>query len=106
MELFSTKDSRGFIVSCSVECWNNHLITHPEIKGYEKDALRAIQDPAHGFIFCSNHMPDRVIYYRKIRGRAAEIKVVVEFDDKNIGTVKSVCFVSNRPKGELRIWPE
>jgi len=110
MVYFSTKDPRGFIISCSVECWNNHLNSHPEIEGYENEAKKAIEDPSYGCIFLSkhkpsNHDPDRYIYYRKIKGRAAEIRVVVQFDDNNVGTVHSVCFASNRPKGELLIWP-
>lgn len=105
MEHFITKDPRGFIVSCSEDCWKDHLITHPEIEGYENEAIKAIENPRHGYIFRSKHSLDRDIYYRKIPGRLVEIEVIVQFDAKNIGTVKSVHFILNRQKGELPIWP-
>jgi hypothetical protein len=106
MVIFEAKDPRGFVVECTDSCWNQHINRHPDIKGFEHEAQRAIEEPTLGYIFQSNSMQNRHIYYKKIAGRRAEIKIVVEFNGSNSGIVKSVCFVSNRPKGEVIIWPK
>ena len=111
MELFTTKDPRGFIVTCTRECWNTHLYTHPEIEGRESEAKKAIESPKHGCIYLSNHHlqgqpPDRHVFYRSVAGRKAELRIVVQFDGENKGIVRSIGFVSRRPEKEYLIWPK
>jgi hypothetical protein len=105
MELFSIKDPRGFIITCTKECWNNHLDKHPEINGLENQAKKAIEEPLLGIIYRSNHSIDRDIYYQRVPGRPVEIKVVVQFDSSHAGSVKSIYVVLNRQKGEMPVWP-
>jgi hypothetical protein len=58
------------------------------------------------FIYESIHGPCYHVYYRNKRNNNAELKVVVKFDDQNIGTLcmAQPSTVGQRNKGEKLIW--
>jgi hypothetical protein len=98
------RDPRGYLVRCSAEYWNKHiLVKHPDLAGCETYAEGAIQQPTHHCIYASKSHDSRVIYYGALRKRI-EIKVVVQFDDVDKGTIVSVTACSKRPEGEKLVW--
>ncbi len=97
-------DPRGRRIRCPRQYWDNHVLAkHPDLKGCETYAERALRSPKHGCIYTSKTQVNRHIYYGELRSNI-EIKVVVQFDSEDEGTVVSVTACSRRPNGENLIW--
>lgn len=83
---------------------------HPELRSFwatEKDMRLAIAEALP--IYESRHGEEFHIYYRRQSGRkgqnSPELKVVVRFDENNVGLLYAVQPIYNRPLGEKVIWP-
>jgi hypothetical protein len=94
--------------SCQIECsedrWKYILRKHPEVNGYENYVKEAIENPENGIAYSSNTRTDRRIYYKKIAGKRAEIKVVAQIHSDDFGEIITAHLCSNRPSGEIPIW--
>ncbi len=100
-------DPRGFSVVLHNDHWTYILKKHPELENYLEEVRQAIEDPAHGCIYRSHREPKQCqVYYRKIEGKRAEIKVIVDFFTDDFGEIRNAYFCSNRPDGEELIWPK
>jgi hypothetical protein len=101
-------DPRGWQVTCSEERFTYLLSKHEEsAEFFQVEHIKAaIEKPSHGCIFASAQIPNRHIYYMKLRGWKAELKVVVEFNvNSQTGKIVTFHMSSNRPNGEIMIWP-
>jgi hypothetical protein len=97
-------DRRGYVIRCCGERWVGKILRdHPELENCETYIERALRTPTYNCIFLSNKRRDRHIYYGEFKGRV-EIKVVVQFDTPNEGTIISASPVSHRAPGEKLIW--
>jgi hypothetical protein len=106
-EEYFARDSRGYRVECSKERFIYLLSKHEESEDLikEKHIRAAIENPSHGIIYSDNTIPNRCVYYKRVRGFPTEIKVVVDFSQDNIGEINTFYLCSNRPSGEEIIWP-
>ncbi len=97
-------DPRGFVVRCYGDYWQKTILRkHPELANYHEQVQQALESPQYGCIFRDRKYPNRQIYYGELRNRV-EIKVVVQFDSPNEGTVVSASPCSRRPDGEILLW--
>ena len=91
---------------CTKKRWTDHiLVNRPWMAGWESDLITAIERPTYG-IYQDNQVENRHVYYRLHEGKNRYLKVVVEFDEDNVGSVIT-AFPTDSPKvGEKLIWPE
>lgn len=74
------------------------------MNGYEDHVKQTIENPVTNIVYTSNKHPDRRIYYRRISGERAELKVVVQIISEGLGEIITAHLSSNRPGGETPIW--
>ncbi len=104
--LFEVKDPRGRKVICTEDCFHYHILTnHPNMLEQEEEIQLTLTDPTFGFIYADAKRPERNVYYRLNAKKTLYTKVVVEFDEHEVGKVIT-AFRTDTPKsGEALIWP-
>jgi len=102
--IFEVVDPRGYKVTCTEDCLNNHIIPHhPNMSGREEEIKLTIENPEFGLIYQDANRPERNIYYKLSKKKDSYLKVVVEFD-KEEGIVITAFPVSYPKSGEKIIW--
>lgn len=99
-------DSRGYKVETNDIKFDYILSKHEESADEITENLvkEAIENPDNGEIRKSMRHDDCHIYYKKVKGKKAELKVVVRYDG-DFGELQTFHFQSNRPSNEVLIWP-
>ena|SRR6266498_5887988 len=108
-DILRVQDPRLRWVRCTKQRWTQHILTgHPDMAGREEDIRRTVQSPEFNIIYRSHQYDQCDVYYRQIRvgkGRLY-IKVVVRFASPEVeGEVLTAHLTSNRPSGEVMVWP-
>lgn len=101
-------DPRGYTVLCSERQMEKIYEHHPELGNFwatEQDIQLAISKAK--FIYQSTHGKEFHVYYRSRPGKNTELKVVVKFNEDNVGTLWAVqpSAVGQRRPGEKVLWP-
>lgn len=104
-DIFKVTDQRGFTVHCTVEVWYNHIVMrHPWMEGSESEVADGVAKA--NAIYQDRLKENRNIYYHRRNNPPRYIKVVVDFDEKHVGSVVT-AFPADSPKpGEKWIWPQ
>ncbi|MBA3871586.1 MAG: hypothetical protein H0X30_20765 [Anaerolineae bacterium] len=103
--IFEVVDPRGYKITCTEDCLNNHIIPHHQImKGREEEIRLTIENPEFGLIYQDANRPERNIYYKLSKKKDSYLKVVVAFDKNDEGTVITAFPVSYPKSGEKIIW--
>ena len=103
--VFEVTDPRGRKVVCTEECWDWHILNaRPWMEGWEGRVSEAIEKPT--FIGQDVRKQNRQVYYRLRRREMRYIKVVVEFEGEELGTVITAFPADSPKRGERLIWPE
>lgn len=102
---FEAVDPLGRTVICTEDTWRWHVVDfHKEMEGDESLVIQTIEQPTLG-VFRDADFENRDVYYRKPPGKAYYIKVVVEFNEPQSGTLIT-AFRADTPKaGEMMVWP-
>jgi len=109
--IFHCHDREGVLITCSVQCWENHILTeHPEMKGYEAHVKTTIEDP-YQIYQDSKHINQKVIYKPFILPKPYQqqyLRVALEYKMKKFrglrGYVLSAYPSINIKKGDILIW--
>lgn len=102
--LIGAIDPDKWQIECSEDRWAYILTKHPDVNGFEGLVKLTIEKPDTNVIYTTDLHPDRRIYYRKIRGKRAELKVVVQVISEGFGEIITAHLCSKRPSGETPIW--
>jgi hypothetical protein len=72
--------------------------------------IETIRNPQNGLIYLTSpdakHGKNQHIYYKRFSEIEIEIKIVVNFNDPEMGRITTINFCSRRPDGEIIIWPQ
>lgn len=104
--MFECEDVRGRIVSASDEWWTEHILKRrPWMDGWEELVEITLIHPE--IIHSDKQHKTRECYYRTgvPLDEALMLKVVVEFDKNNAGTLVTAFPTSRIPRQEVKIWP-
>ena len=102
--IFEVTDPRGYVVVCSEEIWNSHILANrPFMTGWEEEVKAAIQSPSFG-VYQDANRQERQIYYRRHTGKQRYMKVVVAFFEKDSGSVVTAFPTASMKAGEKLIW--
>jgi hypothetical protein len=108
-DIFRVQDPRLRWVRCTKLRWIYHILTgHPEMDGREEDIRLTVQTPEFNIIYRSHQYEQCDVYYRQVRvgKRRLYLKVVVRFASPDAdGELLTAHLASNRPAGEVMIWP-
>ncbi len=85
-ETETVRDPHGRTVHLSTDRWHHILAGHPEMFPYLDDVLRAIVAPTEHI---QQALPGQDWFYLKGIGPSDWLKVVVAFDSKSVGDVKT-----------------
>lgn len=88
------------------EQWESHVVLrHPEMEGRESTIRQAVEEPDS--IHEDKHMYRRECYYRLgIPGAETRyLKVIVQFDEDNVGTIITAFTTRSTSPGERHLWP-
>lgn len=85
-ETESVSDPLGRTVHLSTDRWHHILTGHPEVFPYLDDVLRAIKAPT---VHIEQARPGQDWFYLEGIGPSDWLKVVVDYDKKSIGNVKT-----------------
>ncbi len=101
-------DPRGYTVLCSERQMEKIYAHHPELVNFwatEQDIELAISQAQ--FIYQSTHGKEFHVYYRSRVGKNTELKVIVKFNEDNVGTLWAAqpSSVGQRRPGETLLWP-
>ncbi|KXG78306.1 hypothetical protein [Thermotalea metallivorans] len=84
--MFTTTDPRGYIISCSTERFNEHIVSGHVIMRDNLNAIKStIEEPE--VIYKSSQSPIRDVYFSKVPTSSYPkmyTKVVVQIDDGNM----------------------
>lgn len=104
--VFEVTDPRGRNVVCTEDSWNEHILSNrPWMRGWEDLVKDTIQNPYMG-IFEDSDFNNRHIYYSRQQGRERYLKVVVQFDENETGSVITAYTTDSPKRGEKLIWPK
>jgi hypothetical protein len=101
-------DPRGFRIMCNDRQLERIYAHHPELNNFwatREDIRRAIADAL--MIYQSVKGENFHVYYFSRQGKNTELKVVVKFDEDNVGVLWAAqpSTVGQRRPGEVLIWP-
>jgi len=82
------------------------LARHPFMRGWEEEVKAAVERPTFGLIYQDTENENRHIYYLLREHTRRYIKVVVDFEDQDLGIVVTAFQTSSGKSGEKLIWPE
>jgi hypothetical protein len=86
MENETTQDPLGRTVHLTPRRWDHIVYGHPYMSPYRDDVIRAIAMPTDWF---DEPRPGQAWYYLRGVGPSLWLKVVVAYDDKSTGSVKT-----------------
>jgi hypothetical protein len=86
METRTTLDPRGRRVNLTPERWNHIVYGHAYMRTHLGDVIRAIEAPTN---WIEEARPGQDWFYIEDAGPSKWLKVVVAYDDKSIGSVKT-----------------
>lgn len=104
--MFECEDVHGRPVSASADWWPEHIVKRrPWMDGWEELIEITVAQPTA--IYRDKKHENRECYYRTgvPLDDTIMLKVVVEFDTKDVGTLVTAFPTRRIPRQEVKIWP-
>jgi hypothetical protein len=106
MARFTVSDVFAQTVVGPYAAWDHAIKYHPEMKDKENEAKRAIEKPVA--VYLGNTAADRLFRGETLASgfwKGAFPVVVVEYNNQNIGFLRTAYLSTLEPKGAV-IWPK
>ena len=107
----SCQDKDNVIISCSSDCWENHVVAeHPEMEGWEAYVKTTIEKPYR--IYQDGRHPDRKAFYNPFilpkPFHTQYLRVVIKYKKRKFGGVRGYVITAfpcqGTRKGDILIW--